>query len=82
MPTYWVPIHAPTGDEAEKIAAKLSEAGISEVGPAYGGRFHDLPQPGVYAKIDADDEGAAEARIREVVGEGLEVGPAGLARAE
>jgi len=83
MTTYWVPIITPTGDEAERVAATLKEAGIAEVGPAHGGPLpHDLPEPRLYAKVDADDEGAAEARVREVVGGGVEVGPAGPARAQ
>jgi hypothetical protein len=81
MPTFWVPIIAPTGDDAERIAATLKEAGIAEVGPAHGGPLpHDLPEPRLYAKLDAADEAGAEARIREVVGEGPEIGPAGPAR--
>ena len=83
MPIFWVPVTAPTGDEAERVAATLKEAGIAEVGPAHGGPLqHDLPEPRVYAKVEADDEAAAEARVREVVGESPVVGPAGAARSD
>ncbi len=82
MPIYWVPVITPSGEEAEMVAATLKKAGISEVGPAHGGPLHDLPEPRLYAKLEAEDEGAAEARIREIVGEDRDVGPAGPARSE
>jgi hypothetical protein len=66
-------------DSPEQARQALDRAGIPTFGPALAG--HSNPEswkigPRMTTVLEADSGEAAEARVREVVGDGCRVGPA------
>lgn len=80
MARFNVPV---TCEAPEQAAKALDGARIPRFGPGEI-KYTDTPDPplvvpSMFARIDADDATAAEVRVREIVGDDCQVGPAEVA---
>ena len=74
MPNFKVPVRS---EDADEMARALEGAGLTKSGLASGVAGDAESFSGrMTVVLEAADEAAAEARVREAVGEGPEVGPA------